>query len=164
LAVATLAIAEGEPEALDFVAMTGKLEGSTPFIGAWTLISYELALASGIVEKPFGEHPLGRLLYLENGQMSAQLAASGRDPLTNTEPEDATPEEASRAWRNYAGYWGTFTVDTEAAIVIHSVDGAWFPNWIGQKQIRRYRFSGNTLTLEADSPAWHATLIWRRVE
>jgi hypothetical protein len=47
---------------------------------------------------------------------------------------------------------------------IHAVEGAWFPNWIGRNQVRRYRFSGNTVTLEADAPDWHATLIWRRIE
>jgi hypothetical protein len=94
--------------------------------------------------------------------MSAQVA-SGLDPLANADPREATPEEADRAWRSYVGYWGTFTVDAEAGVVIHAVDGAWFPNWIGQRQVRQYSFSGNTLTLEADSPAWHATLLWCRI-
>jgi hypothetical protein len=144
--------------------MAGKPEDSAPFLGAWTLLSYELMLASGVVEKPLGDHPLGRILYLDNGQMSAQVAASGLDPLANADPREATPEEAGHAWRNYVGYWGTFTVDAEAGVVIHAVDGAWFPNWIGQNQVRQFRFSGNTLTLEADARGWHATLIWRRIE
>lgn len=144
--------------------MIGKREDSTPFIGAWTLISYELLLASGVLERPMGDHPLGRILYLENGQMSAQVAADGFEPLANTDPLEVRPEDAGRAWRNYIGYWGTFTVDAEAGVVTHAVEGAWFPNWIGQRQIRQYRFSGNTLKLEADSPGWRATLIWRRIE
>jgi len=115
--------------------MAGKREHSAPFLGAWTLLSYELVRASGVVEKPLGDRPLGRILYLENGQMSAQAAASGLDPLANADPGEATPEEAGRAWRNYVGYWGTYTVDAEAGVVIHAVDGAWFPNWIGQNQI-----------------------------
>jgi hypothetical protein len=144
--------------------MTGKPEDSASFLGAWTLLSYEVSRASGVVEKPMGECPLGRILYLDNGQMSAQVAASGLDPLANADPEDAAPEEAGHAWRNYVGYWGTFTVDAEAGVVIHAVEGAWFPNWIGRKQVRHYRFSGNTLTLEAHAPGWRATLIWRRIE
>ncbi|MFL6443658.1 MAG: lipocalin-like domain-containing protein [Candidatus Sulfotelmatobacter sp.] len=44
------------------------------------------------------------------------------------------------------GYWGTFTVDSRAGIVIHHIEGGgWFPNWIGQKQIRSFRFSGDEL-------------------
>lgn len=159
-----LALAATRSKAVDFDVMTGKLETSARFIGAWTLISYELSLPSGAVEKPMGEHPIGRILYLENGQMSAQVAASGLDPLAHADAREATPEEADRAWRNYVGYWGTYSVDAAAGIVIHSVEGAWFPNWIGQRQVRHYRFSGDTLALETGSPDWHATLIWRRME
>ena len=96
--------------------------------------------------------------------MSAQVMAAGLDPLANADPREAMPEEAGRSWRNYVGYWGTFTVDTEAGVVIHAVEGAWFPNRVGQEQVRQYRFSGDTLTLEADSATWHATLIWRRIQ
>jgi hypothetical protein len=95
--------------------------------------------------------------------MSAQVMGSEIDLLANPDPEDATADEADRAWRNYLGYWGTYTVDAAAGVVIHTVEGAWFPNWVGQKQIRRYKLNGDHLTLEADSPTWHATLIWRRV-
>lgn len=135
-----------------------------PFVGSWRLLSYELRLPSGVVAKPLGDCPLGRILYLENGQMSAQVVGSMLNHLANAEPEQATPEEADRAWRNYLGYWGTYTVDAAAGVVVHTVEGAWFPNWVGRKQIRRYRFNGDQLTLEADSPSWHATLVWQRID
>ena len=129
LDVSTLVVVGGHRKAVDFVAVTDKSENSAPFIGAWGLVSYELLLPSGVVEKPLGDHPLGRILYLENGQMSAQVVASELDPLADVDPREATLEEAARAWRNYVGYWGTFTVDVEAGVVVHAVDGAWFPNW-----------------------------------
>lgn len=111
-----------------------------------------------------GDRPLGRILYLKNRQMSAQVMGSRLDLLANFEPEEASTEEAARAWRNYIGYWGTYTVDAAAGVVIHTVQGAWFPNWVGLKQVRKYRFTGDQLTLEADSPAWQATLVWQRIE
>ena len=134
------------------------------FIGAWALVSYELRRPSGTIERPFGEHPLGRIIYLANGQMSAQVMTPGIDALANADPDLAEPTEAARIWRSYVGYWGTFSVDAGAGVVTHTVEGAWFPNWVGQKQVRRYTFSGDTLKLEADSPNWHATLLWRRIE
>jgi len=139
-------------------------ESSAPFIGAWTLLSYELRRPSGVVEKPMGDHPRGRILYLENGQMSAQVLGSPLDLMASADSDEATTEEAARAWRSYVGYWGTYTVDAAAGVVTHHVEGAWFPNWVGRKQVRDYTFSGNTLTLEADSPAWHATLVWQRIK
>ena len=137
---------------------------SAPFIGAWRLRSYQLRLASGEVTEPFGDRPMGRLLYETNGQMSAQVIASAPAPFVNSDPADATAEESDRAWRNYVGYWGKFTVNTEARTVVHHVEGAWFPNWIGQDQVRSFRFEDNRLTLEADSPAWHAKLVWERID
>ena len=106
--------------------MAGNSEDATLFIGSWTLLSYQLRLPSGAVEKPMGERPRGRILYLKNGQMSAQVTASGLDSLVNEDSRDATPEEAVHAWRNYIGYWGTYAVDAAAGLVIHSVEGAWF--------------------------------------
>jgi hypothetical protein len=144
--------------------MASNPEDFARFIGAWTLLSYELRRPSGMVEKPMGDHPLGRILYLPNGQMSAHVMAAGLEPFVSRDSDDATPEEAAHAWRNYVGYWGTYAVDAAAGVVTHNVEGAWFPNWTGGKQFRHYRFTGNQLTLEADSPAWHAKLLWQRIE
>ena len=60
-----------------------------------------------------GDHPLGRILYLDNGQMSAQVVASGLDPLANADPREATPEEAAAP--------GATTLDTGAL-------SRWTPN------------------------------------
>jgi hypothetical protein len=86
----------------------------------------------------------------------------GSAAFSSGDPLGASAEETDRSWRNYIGYWGTFDVDAKAGTVTHTVEGGWFPNWIGQKQVRAYRFSGKRLTLEGDSPAWHATLVWER--
>jgi hypothetical protein len=133
------------------------------FIGSWTLISFELRLSSGEVVRPYGEHPIGRILYTKNGEMSAQLMRAGPSPFADPDPLNATTEETDRAWRDYIGYWGKFTVDTSAHTVVHHIEGASFPNWIRQNQIRTFRFERDHLILEADSPAWHAVLIWRKV-
>ena len=163
--LSTFVLAERHRRLVDsLVSMACNAEDLAPFIGSWSLLSYELRRPSGVVEKPMGNRPLGRILYLENGQMSAQVTGSALDPLANADPEEAAPEEAARAWRNYMGYWGTYTVNSAAQVVIHTVEGAWFPNWVGQKLIRHYQFARDELTLEADSPVWHATLIWQRIE
>ena len=86
--MSALAVAGSHPKAVDSVAVIGKSENSAPFIGAWSLVSYELLRPSGVVEKPLGDRPLGRILYLENGQMSAQVIASALDPLATAKIED----------------------------------------------------------------------------
>ena len=134
------------------------------FIGSWDLVSYELRLPSGAVTKPFGDRPVGRILYQRNGQMSAQLMQPAAHRFSSSDPLKATREETERAWRNYIGYWGSFRVDQKAGRVIHRIEGSWFPNWTGQEQVRSFRFDQDRLVLEADTAAWHATLIWRRID
>ena len=134
------------------------------FIGSWDLVSYELRLPSGVITKPFGDRPVGRILYQRNGQMSAQLMQPAAPAFSSTDPLKATREETERAWRNYIGYWGSFRVDLKGGRVIHRIEGGWFPNWIGQEQIRSFRFDKGRLVLEADTAAWHAVLIWRKID
>ncbi len=94
--------------------------------------------------------------------MSAQLMRTRPNAFASADPLDANPEEADRAWRGYIGYWGT--VDVTAGVVVHLIEGGWFPNWIGQKQVRSFRFAGDQLILGAETPAWQAVLVWQRID
>jgi hypothetical protein len=133
------------------------------FIGSWELISCQLRLPSGAVLEPFGDRPIGRILYLPNGEMSAQLMRPAPSHFASPDPLEATAKESDRAWRNYIGYWGKYRVNSEARTIVHHIEGGWFPNWIGQEQIRSFRFDHDRLVLEADSPAGYATLVWRKL-
>jgi hypothetical protein len=133
-------------------------------VGAWSLSSYELRLKpSGTIMTPFGPHPVGRILYEANGQMSAQLMRPEMTPFASDDPLRATDEEAALAWRNYIGYWGTYTINARAGIITHHIEGAWLTNWVGQNQTRAFQLSGDSLSLDADSAAWHAHLTWKRI-
>ncbi len=83
--------------------------------------------------------------------MSAQLMRRDRpSPPAGTSPG------------GYSGYYGTYTVDEKAGAVVHQVQGAWTPSWVGTKQIRYYKFEGNRLTLEGDLAAGRGKLVWER--
>ena len=127
------------------------------------LISYQLRLPSGTVLEPFGDHPAGRILYEPNGERSAQFMRPVPSHFASPDPLKATAEESDRAWRNYIGYWGKYGVDSEARAVVHHIESGWFPNWIGQNKIRSFRFDRDRLVLDAESPAGHATLVWRKL-
>ena len=150
--------------ALGLVKQTQTTRDRHLIAGAWRLSSYELRLKpSGTITTPFGPHPTGRILYQANGQMSAQLMPSEVAAFASDDPLLATDEEAALAWRNYVGYWGTYTIDARAGIITHHIEGAWLTNWIGQHQTRTFHLSGDSLSLEADSAAWHAHLTWKRI-
>lgn len=133
------------------------------FLGSWSLVSCEHVLPSGEVLKPFGDAPLGSLLYQADGHMSAQVSARDRGQFASGYSLDGSAEEVSEAWQSYFGYWGSYQVFAESRVVVHRVEGSSFPNWVGTEQIRHFRFDeSNRLILEMQSPTGQFTLIWRK--
>jgi hypothetical protein len=42
------------------------------------------------------------------------------------------------------------------------VKGGWFPNVEGEDQLRRFRFEGNRLVLDADTSWGKVRIVWSR--
>ena len=134
-----------------------------PFLGSWSLVSFEHVLPSGDVLMPFGDSPAGLILYQQDGHVSAQLSVRSPVRFTSEDSDRASVEESAEAWRTYFGYWGTFKVDAENGLIVHCVEGCSFPNWIGTQQIRHFRFDDeNRLVLETPSSSGRFVLIWQR--
>jgi hypothetical protein len=146
------------------VAMSAcERRGSESFLGSWGLVSYEQVLSSGEVLRPFGVSPSGMILYLANGYMSAHLSVNNPARFASDDSFQATAEEAAKAWQAYFGYWGTFKVDAEKAVVVHRVEGSSFSNWIGTEQVRHFRFDGaDRLIRETPSSSGLFKAIWQR--
>ena len=134
-----------------------------PFLGSWSLVSYEQVLPSGQVLRPFGDSPSGLILYQANRYMSAQISVRSPARFASDDSFQATAEEAGGAWRTYFGYWGTFKVDTEKGVVVHRVEGSSFSNWIGTEQVRHFRFDGgNRLILETEDSSGRFRVTWQK--
>src|SRR5258706_9826461 len=128
-------------------------------VGNWQLVKYEIFDERGATRP--GNFDTGRLMYGEQGEMSAHLMRSGR-------PREAAATESARAvaYQSYLGYFGPFTLDPDKHIVVHHVVGSSRPDWIGTEQIRHYGFSedGKYLTLSLKSgDRITQTLTWDRV-
>ncbi len=140
---------------------------STPsLVGAWRLVSVEVADASGGRRPYWNEQPSGLLIYTADGHMAAQLYDSGR-PRLGVPWESASPEAARRAFVGLSTYFGTYTVDVKAKTVTHVVEGAMAPDWIGAKLVRSYRFlDPNRIELSVVPDAQVVTsgmvLVWHR--
>ena len=133
------------------------------FLGSWNLVSFEHVLPSGEAALPFGNSPVGLLVYQAEGRMSAQVSTGSPTRLSSDDSLEATVEEAAGAWRAYFGYWGCFQVCPEEGVVVHRVQGSSFPNWIGTEQPRHFRFDGaNRLILATKSASGRYTLTWQR--
>jgi hypothetical protein len=110
------------------------------FIGTWKLVDYSFLHEDGTVEKPWGDHVVGYLLYSAEGYMSGNLSPAGRRHNLET----AHGQKRSRN-RDYIAYAGPYTIDGDT--VTHHVEVSLFPNWLGTAQLRYHKREGNTLIL-----------------
>jgi len=128
-------------------------------VGNWKLVKYEIFDSAGPARP--AAFDTGRLMYDEQGEMSAHLMRSGRSR------EAATTETArAAAYQAYLAYFGPFTIDPDKQIVVHHVVGSSRPDWVGSEQVRYYGFpADNTLTLSLKSgDRVTQTLTWERLK
>ena len=138
------------------------------FVGIWKLVSLESRSTDGEVTKPFGDHPLGRITYDSNGNMSAFAFRPDRPHFASGDLFNGTPEETQGAFDGLVSYYGTFSVQGNEGTVTHHVKGAAFPNRIGTNQVRHFRFEGDRLILRTPTALRggaqrSSTVVWERV-
>ena len=116
-----------------------------PVVGVWKLVSYERKiLETGKIEKTLGEKPTGYLTYTAGKHFSVFVFGADRKRPVGDVP---TPEEALMLYRSTsASYAGTYSV--EGNKVVHHVDVAWTPAWVGTDQVRYFAIEGPNLTIE----------------
>jgi hypothetical protein len=131
-------------------AQTPDIRSATqPLIGTWKLIAIDERDGEGkrVVPLDYGPEPIGMLIYDAAGRMSVHAMRQGRPRFASEDVHSATPEQAKAAFVGYGAYFGTYTVDEQAGIVTHHVEGALNPNWEGSDQRRRFTLAGDKLTL-----------------
>jgi len=142
---------------------------NSPLIGCWKLVSYELRSSTGRVVRPFGDAPVGRLMYDAHGRMIGQCLDPRREKFARSNPTRGTALEIRAAFNGCVGYFGTYTLDKQARTVTHHVKGSLFPNWIGSDQARHYEIRGRRLVLrtppiKTSKREVVGVLVWEREE
>jgi hypothetical protein len=151
--------------------------------GVWELVYWHAKLPDGSIRSPFGRKPAGTLVYTSDGVVSVNMMHTGRSDLSVSDemratcrrvglgrapddPDNPDLQEAklryfriASAYQAYSGQWRI-----EDNLVVHSVELALFPEWIGTELIRRYDFEDEDLIL---SPVTNdlsppLKLRWRR--
>lgn len=137
-------------------------------IGAWRLVSWEIEF-EGLDQpaRPFGEHPVGWLLYSADGAMSAQLMSAERAGLDGRSIRKLAPEEQLAVLETFFAYAGRYRIEDDT--IIHAVDVALNPDFIGQDQHRRAVLDENRLTLrgtetDARGRQRRHCLVWQRMQ
>ena len=115
--------------------------------GTWRLVSFEARDSKNRLRRPLGEDVSGLLVYDAGGNMAAHVMKNGRPLFAANDPDRGTDAEVRAAFEGYASYFGTYTIDPATQTVTHHVRGAWYPNWIGNDQLRHFKFEGCRLLL-----------------
>ncbi|WP_419939229.1 lipocalin-like domain-containing protein [Candidatus Palauibacter sp.] len=142
-------------------------EADNPFVGAWSLASWESRSAAGEVTLPYDGNPAGQITYTAAGRMSAQLMQAGR---AFPDAAEATGQEMRDAiLGGFFSYYGDYSVDMEAGVVTHHVEGALLPGWVGSDRPRSFTFDGRDrliLSTEPDPARGGGAvgiLVWERM-
>jgi len=141
------------------------------FIGVWKLMSgVSKDQVTGEVRYPWGKNPVGRLSYEESGRMFAQLMNPGRRSVGGMSNRgaaaaiaDASADDMREMLTGFNAYFGTFDVDAPSRTVIHHLQSALIPSWVGTDQRRKYEFPrpDQLVILNTASQADYR-LVWQR--
>ena len=131
-------------------------------VGSWRLVAYETLDRSGRRGRPYGA-AVGRLTYDGHGNMSGQVMRPDR---ARVEVGPGNAQSVRAAYVGYIAYFGSYEVAPDEASVVHHVEGALNPEWVGGTQLRQLRFDGDRLVLSADVKKGRDTvthtLTWER--
>lgn len=139
-------------------------------IGAWRMIDWKIDRSGVSLDPPLGpaDECGGLLIYTNEGAMSATLSAKSRPCFAGASLDGGTADEKKRAYETIFSYAGTFSVDEGKNAVIHHVQYATFPNFVGQDLLRICVFEGNTLKLdtppmEFGGESMASYILWERL-
>lgn len=111
------------------------------FLGTWMLRSFEILKDGVVVNRPYGDHPFGMLIYALDGHMSVQIARgpSERPRWASDDINAGTTAEKEAAADTFRSYCGTYMIDTASKTVRHQVLLSFFPNRTGTELVRSYQ-------------------------
>jgi hypothetical protein len=133
-------------------------------VGTWRLVSFE-DVENGQTIRRFGEKPLGIFIYTADGHVAIQIAnpanpvcvapgkKSGPGRKDDVAAPACTPEQMQALLDGYVAYWGTYTIDAAAGVVIHHVQSDISGGYAGTDQRRPFRLEGDRLVI-GDGKTW----------
>lgn len=173
----SLAYADAEPETdtpmtdaseIRTRVSSAPLPPSTPslrerIIGAWKLESYTAyPTPESPIQRPtypMTKYVTGFVLYTPDGYMSAQMLIPGQQSFKRHEAGEAQYAEAGKRFFGYCGpYYITREkrggAEQEEEVLRHTFQVCNLPGWVGDLQVRTWRFEeeGKVLVLGSEEP------------
>lgn len=162
LAVPLLLVAIGQ-------GVQSKTQGTAKaLVGSWKLLSYEDRDASGTIVYPYGKSPSGLLIYDSTGHMAVQIMKNPPPDIASDDWDKFTVAEKVALYDGYVAYFGRYEVDTSRHVVIHLPEAHLSKLYIGRREERHFKFSGDRLILSEtwtqSGKKWSGVRIFQRLK
>jgi hypothetical protein len=143
------------------------------FVGTWRGCGQDYVARDGTVSRssvvphPTDETHPSRIVYTTHGTVIVLTTRAGRDPLgpryAMGDVSGASTEQKAALAEGVVAYAGRYEVDGPR--VLHHMDIAFLPDWVGQTNVRVYEFVGDRLILAtpADAQGGVRRIHWQRV-
>jgi hypothetical protein len=127
-------------------------------VGTWRVVLFE-DVDGGIATYPFGKQPSGFLMYATDGHMAALITDSALPSCVPpaikaySQLPVCTASQMQGILERSVAYWGTYSVDAAAGIIVHHVERDLTSGGAGTDQRRPFRLEGDRLII-GDGKAW----------
>lgn len=99
--------------------------------------------------------------------MAVQLMDPNRPGFTSGDPLVTSEAEVRAAFSGYAAYYGTYSVNPDEKTIMHHIEAALLPNWVGTDEQRHFEYDGKYLTLKGTlligGDQGFVSLVWERL-
>ncbi len=108
------------------------------------------------------------LMYDGRGGFAGQIMTQGRPAFASGNLLKGSDDEVRAAFEGYVAYYGSYSVDENEGLMLHQVEGSFFPNWIGEHQVREFEFRSDgrlelrTLPIKGSRADLSVVLLWER--
>jgi hypothetical protein len=113
----------------------------TEIVGVWKVVELSRhEIASGKVDKPYGEKPTGFYIYTRGKRFTWTLVAENRKSPAGSAPTDAERVELFKTMS-----FGTGTYKVEGDTVFTSYDSSFIQSWTGTQRSSAPQIEGNKM-------------------
>jgi lipocalin-like protein len=118
---------------------------SDSLLGTWDFVSFSARLPDGSATEPWGAHPVGRIAYDPDGNVTALVMHELRNEADGrSSPPDTQAE--------FSAYFGRYKVDEARGLVTHTISGSLSAAHASHELQRNYELRDGVLTLSFTRP------------
>jgi hypothetical protein len=137
-------------------------------LGTWMLVAWDQVRPDGSTFQKYGTNPRGFHIFERNGRFFAMMARPDLPKIAASDPQKASPEEASAILAGSIAYYGTYTVNEPERMVVLRMDASTFPNQLGRELPRRIvSVTANEMVYanpDATTGGGQIRLSWKRAQ